>query len=43
MKASDSFLTMLLFCKVDEGTSFDSQDLHAVDKPNPAGKDKVCE
>lgn len=43
MKAPDSFLTMFLFCKVYEGTSFDSQDLHTVDKPNPAGEEKVCE
>lgn len=42
MKPPYSFLTMLLFCKVYEGTSFDSQDLDTVDKPNPAGEDKVC-
>lgn len=37
MKASDCFLTILVFGKVYEGTSLVSQELHAEDDPDSAG------
>lgn len=39
MKTSDCFITMFLFCIVNKGTSFGSQNLDAIDDPDPAGQE----
>lgn len=41
MKTSDCFITMFLFCIVNKGTSFGSQNLDAIDDPDPAGQECV--
>lgn len=41
MKTSDCFITMFLFSIVNKGTSFGSQNLDAIDNPDPAGQECV--
>lgn len=41
MKTSDCFITVFLFCIVNKGTSFGSQNLDAIDDPDPAGQECV--
>lgn len=40
MKPSDGFVTMLLFRKVYEGTTFGGQELHTVDDPDPTREEE---